>query len=62
MTPENGKNDTNLQRKFKITDFLLGSGFRTWRLFCRYCYVYMSVPTFILVRETQFEVHSVESV
>ncbi len=29
----------NLQRKFKITDFLLGSGFRTWRLFCRYCYV-----------------------
>ncbi len=27
------KTTQTLQRKFKITDFLLGSGFRTWRLF-----------------------------
>ncbi len=51
----------NLQRKFKITDFLLGSGFRTGDFFVGIV-CYMSVPTFILVRETQFEVHSVESV
>ncbi len=29
----------NMTRKFKITDFLLGFGFRSRRLFCRYCYV-----------------------
>ncbi len=33
MTPENGKNYTKFAEKFKITDFLLGSGFRTRRLF-----------------------------
>ncbi len=29
----------NMTGKFKITDFLLGFGFRSRRLFCRYCYV-----------------------
>ncbi len=33
MTPENGKNDTQFAEKIQITDFLLGFGFRTWRLF-----------------------------
>ncbi len=39
MTPANGKNVTKYDEKFKITDFLLGFGFRSRRLFCRYCYV-----------------------
>ncbi len=38
------KMSLNMTRKFKITDFLLGFGFRSRRLFCRYCYVSMSVP------------------
>ncbi len=33
------KMSLNMTRKFKITDFLLGFGFRSRRLFCRYCYV-----------------------
>ncbi len=33
------KMSLNMTRKFKITDFLLGFGFRSRRRFCRYCYV-----------------------
>ncbi len=33
------KMSQNMTGKFKITDFLLGFGFRSRRLFCRYCYV-----------------------
>ncbi len=33
------KMSLNMTRKFKITDFLLGFGFRSRILFCRYCYV-----------------------
>ncbi len=45
MTPENGKNDTNMTRKFKITDFLLGFGFRPRDFFVGIV-SYMSVPIF----------------
>ncbi len=33
MTPANGKNVTKYDEKFKITDFLLGFGFRSRILF-----------------------------
>ncbi len=39
MTPENGKNVTKYDEKIQNNRLPVGFGFRSRRLFCRYCYV-----------------------